>query len=428
MKQLKHKYHVVVIAAFVLMLLWQLFLRFCTLSPNTNYQQFASIENNNNVWTSFDFSVSKYYNDKKEGTNRYHLCYCYDKENEAIYFLEEDTIPKRIIQITSDTLRVVDFIYRELSSFNKGAFRYQGTWYWLYKDETYSKMQFLPFYTSCLPTSMRPDNEKYNIIMTKTFDTIVSNVKSKVIIGRTLNHNEYNETTSKFDIPCHYSCSTWINSNSFEVDSVTAVLIGKNAPKRIIKYELNNINHHNMANYYDSVFNFNNPCYKDFSVHNDSNPPISRLTTSCRIISKELMEFPIVSLNMDTISISEKSNWLLLDLWSFNCPSCIKALELFGMEKDTIGKYHLETKEISILSINYSSDNMELINKVANKTNTADIMYSAKGLNTLISIPTLGYYYLLSPNKEIVYETSYLGDYSELLKVKADYERQHQKE
>lgn len=408
------------------MLLWQLFFRFCTLSPNTSYQQFASIENNNNVWTSFDLSVSKYYNDKKESTNRYHLCYCYDKEHETIYFLEEDTIPKRIIQITLDTLRVVDFIYRELSSFYKGVSRYQGTWYWLYKDETYSKMQFLPFYTSCLPNSMRPDNEKYNIIMTETFDTIISNVKSKVIIGRTLTHNEYNETTNKFDIPCHYACSTWINPNSFEVDSVTAVLIGKNAPKRRIKYEIKNVNHYNMAHYYDSVFDFNNPSYKDFSVHNESTPPISRLTTSSRIISKELLKFPIVSLNMDTISISEKSNWLLLDLWSFNCPSCIKAIELLGAEKDSLGKYSLQDNGINIISVNYSSDNLELIQKVADKTNTKDIMYSAKGINTLISIPTLGYYYLLSPNQEIVYETSFLGDYSELLKAKSNYEKQHQ--
>lgn len=35
----------------------------------------------------------------------------------------------------------------------------------------------------------------------------------------------------------------------------------------------------------------------------------------------------------------------------------------------------------------------------------------------IINIPTLGYYYLVSPNKEIVYETGDLGDYEEILKI-----------
>ena len=44
----------------------------------------------------------------------------------------------------------------------------------------------------------------------------------------------------------------------------------------------------------------------------------------------------------------------------------------------------------------------------------------------VISIPSLGYYYLISPDRQIVYETSDLGDYSELLEAKANYEMQHQ--
>ena len=59
------------------------------------------------------------------------------------------------------------------------------------------------------------------------------------------------------------------------------------------------------------------------------------------------------------------------------------------------------------------------------KTNTSDIMYSAKYINGVISIPYLGYYYLVSPEKTIVWHSDSLGDYSELLKAKANYEKQH---
>ena len=58
---------------------------------------------------------------------------------------------------------------------------------------------------------------------------------------------------------------------------------------------------------------------------------------------------------------------------------------------------------------------MEIIAKRASKTKSEDIMYSGKGIGTTINIPTLGYYYLVSPDKEIVYETGDLGDYSEII-------------
>ena len=63
---------------------------------------------------------------------------------------------------------------------------------------------------------------------------------------------------------------------------------------------------------------------------------------------------------------------------------------------------------------------------MAIKTNTTDITYCAQGLMPLLTIPYLGYYYLVSPDKQIVYETSDLGDYNELLEAKANYEKQYQ--
>ena len=53
-------------------------------------------------------------------------------------------------------------------------------------------------------------------------------------------------------------------------------------------------------------------------------------------------------------------------------------------------------------------------------------MYSGKGIGGVIELPYLGYFYLISPDKEVVYDSSNLGDYSELLKAKSDYEKQHQ--
>ena len=111
-----------------------------------------------------------------------------------------------------------------------------------------------------------------------------------------------------------------------------------------------------------------------------------------------------------------------MNLWSLNCPSCIENLNNYEHEIDSLGYRILEKEGIEILAINYSTDNMELLNDIAKKTNSKDIIYSAKGFNGCISIPYLGYYYLISPDKKVVFKDYKLGDYSELLKAKEKYE------
>ncbi len=93
-----------------------------------------------------------------------------------------------------------------------------------------------------------------------------------------------------------------------------------------------------------------------------------------------------------------------------------------GIEKDSLPARILEKEGIRILAIEHRSDNLEIIGKVADKTGSGDIIYSAKGIGTAISIPYLGYYYLLSPSKEIVLETGDC-DYDKILKAKREYER-----
>ena len=74
------------------------------------------------------------------------------------------------------------------------------------------------------------------------------------------------------------------------------------------------------------------------------------------------------------------------------------------------------------MAINYLSNNMNKIGEIATKTSTCDIVYSAKGMRQFISIPYLGYYYLVSPSKEIVLGSGDC-DYSKLLEAKREYER-----
>ena len=170
----------------------------------------------------------------------------------------------------------------------------------------------------------------------------------------------------------------------------------------------------------DSIFNFDDTKYSQFTRRYGG-----REGTTNTELNEEIAAYPIVGMHQDTTTINQAEGWVLLNFWSFNCGPCIENLKKIGMEKKEAGERVLEKEGISIYAINHRSDNLEKIKEMGEKTNTSDIMYSAKFINGVISIPYLGYYYLVSPEKTIVWHSDSLGDYSELLKAKANYEKQH---
>ncbi|MBQ8223694.1 MAG: redoxin domain-containing protein [Bacteroidales bacterium] len=143
----------------------------------------------------------------------------------------------------------------------------------------------------------------------------------------------------------------------------------------------------------------------------------TNITTKRMSLGDELLDYPLVNLEGDTTSIREQEGWVLLNFWTTGCEPCIKNLMKRSAEKDSLGYIILENEGVRILAIEHKSNNMEIIAKRAYKTKSEDIMYSGKGIGSIINIPALGYYYLVSPNKEIVYETGDLGDYEEILKI-----------
>lgn len=130
----------------------------------------------------------------------------------------------------------------------------------------------------------------------------------------------------------------------------------------------------------------------------------------------------MISLTNDTSYLKNETGYVLLNFWSFSCPSCINNLNKYKIETDSLGYRKLEERGIKILAINYLSSNMVKMSEIANKTKTNDIIYSSKGMHNFFKLPCQGYYYLLSPSKEIIFETSNLGDYTDLLEAKKNYE------
>lgn len=189
-----------------------------------------------------------------------------------------------------------------------------------------------------------------------------------------------------------------------------------------IEYVFSEYNFGNRSSLIDSIFNFGDAKYKQFSRRYGF-----RQKSMNTVLNDETATFPIIGINQDTITISQTEGWILLNFWDFHCAPCIENLNRYGIEEKEAGKRLSENEGITIYAFNHRSDNFEKIKAIGEKTNTLDIMYSAKNMDTVISIPYLGYYYLIAPDKYIVWHSEFVGDYSELLKAKAEYEKQHYK-
>ena len=343
----------------------------------------------------------------------YDVSYCFDKNKNRVYFISDDSLQLHLI--TCDSVSCIDFESRNIEN---------------YKQERY----VFGCRSNCIGWHT-PLN--YNVLLPKEMtmpvpasvyqklDTIMGDGQVRKYASCGPKIMKYNRETGEYDIEGYQDINFWLNRNNHLLDSVVAIdyLTSPDEFQTKITYRVLATTFDDKSQFFDSIFDFKANSYNEFLYIDDDNfRPVAAANTP---INPELFSFEMKSLDLSVSFLNDYDSWLLLDLWQFRCPSCIDQLKAYKHEQDSLGYRILEHEGIRIFAINYISDNMELIGKVADKTGTTDIIYSAKGLNTIVSLPTLGYYYLLSPDKEIVYESSSLGDYSELLKAKEAYEKKH---
>mgnify|MGYP005609815373 FL=1 len=176
-------------------------------------------------------------------------------------------------------------------------------------------------------------------------------------------------------------------------------------------YTFYDFSYENRQNYIDSVFNYDNKEYEKYSRYDVANPePYYSLDT---IVTDKLLDFPIVDLKNDTTTLREQNSWVLLYFWRCE-DSHIEQLEKYVQEKDSLGYRILENEDVRIMAIEPSSNNMEYIERVADKYDCEDIIYSAKEIYNAIDV-LYHKYYLISPDKKVVYKNWNIEDYEEII-------------
>ena len=365
-------------------------------------------------WTNFELVKNIKFNGEFHSKTSYY--FYFNNDSQHPYFVVEDTVRQCFTKIGDDVL-VVNNQGRELARYhntinNNALFiAYQAG------QDIYN---YLPFYLMSWPKkyweSYLPKVEEVN-------DTTINGVVCKDLVTYSQGF-EYNEATEEFDIPKNFECHTWINTETSNIDSVIAFTVTNNDYQEEYKFYVKSLNFDDKSRCFDSVFNFDNEQYREYSRHSESFIQFEYCGTQTNDMLS-MLDYPIISLKNDTTTLNDTKDFILLNFWCINCPNCLDNLREYKHQKDSLGYRIIEKNDIRIMAINYLSDNPDINSKIAGKTDSEDIIYSAKGIRRFVNIPFLGYYYLLSPDKKLIYETSNLGDYSELLKAKETWEKQH---
>lgn len=258
-------------------------------------------------------------------------------------------------------------------------------------------------------------------------DSIIDGTEYKILQRIKNNTRAFNKETGKYDIPMFYVVDYYFNETSNCIDYICATPVDcpENAAWKnefYIKYN-NVIDRDLIAN----TFDFNSEQYKNHSRHNDDFWPYSKSYSSTKQseLLEKVLDFSIVSLNNDTTSIGQEKGWLILDFWFIGCPGCVKWMRSLKTEKDSLGYRILEKEGVKIMLINPLSNNFDVLKTFADDYFVRDIVYHAKGLGNIFNIRPMPKYFLISPDKQIVYKSETLSDYAPLLQAQKDYEQKH---
>lgn len=377
------------------------------------FEQYAQTISNKSDWLSF--TVEHKLNGEETWSNNVSLCY---KPDEQACYLYEEYAP---VKISHDGFYMYNPDENSLFMLRHCEGKDTDSPYLSYKSTVESTR--LSYLSSLFLSPMKDMKPDCQLSFTTVSDTVIRGTPCYRLTALTPESQwTYRRGDSIVKGVSQDLCHFYINKKTEMVDSLTAVeQLDTTRARKYSSAVLKNISLDDRSRFYDSVFDFNSDRFRNFTVYDEYMWSYGDHPTNS--VTDELLNFPVVNLKNDTIYLKDEDGCVLLNLWTFSCSSCIENLYRYKKQTDSLNYRVLEKEGIKIMAINYLSNNMNKIGEIATKTSTCDIVYSAKGMRQFISIPYLGYYYLLSPSKEVIYESSNLGDYSKLLEAKREYER-----
>lgn len=355
---------------------------------NKKFKNQAETLADEHEWVSFKFKDMHYSNDSLLFEDESEVIIRYDGKRSLLFYN----------QYGIETMYLLDDdYYKKIEKPEGSLIKYENTIFDFSRHyDALGKYGFIPRYFYHIPYYFYPIDFAHSMSITQLFNGF----DERMIDGEPYNVYKFDDKEHRIKL--------YVNAATNIMDSAYSEMYQYSSK---VYYSFYDFSFENRQAYIDSIFNFNNKEYEKYSRYDVANPePYYSLDT---IVTEKLLDFPIVDLKNDTTTLREQNSWVLLYFWRCEY-SNIEQLERYVQEKDSLGYRILENEDVRIMAIEPSSNNMEYIERVADKYDCEDIIYSAKEIYNAIDV-LYHKYYLISPDKKVVYKNWDIEDYEEII-------------
>ena len=267
------------------------------------------------------------------------------------------------------------------------------------------------------------DYSLYNVTLginfSRMFDTVINNVLFTAVSRDDTTSHFYNDETEKFDIPNFYTISYYYNTVEKRLQYIHSRPMDYpgNRAKLFDDYKIEiNITFEDNRRIIDSIFDFEQDMYKNYSRHNNTdNLPIS---WTYHYVKKEtlndtVLDYPIVSLHDNrTTTLRNQEGWTLVYFWSTGCKPCLKTIKELSENTKKIGLQYIEEHNINFMMVNPLAGNAESIKRYVERYGINHVIYHSKGFSNIFKTNVFPTIILISPDKKTFYRLNSLDDLS----------------
>ena len=126
--------------------------------------------------------------------------------------------------------------------------------------------------------------------------------------------------------------------------------------------------------------------------------------TTNTVLTDEVLDYPIVSVNNDTTTIRRQEGWLLIDFWFTGCRPCIEQMQKISTQESDIDLNFFAEHSITLMMINPLAGSAASIASFGERYQISGLLYHAKGLASVFGIKRMPRLMLISPDRKSYYD------------------------
>lgn len=277
-------------------------------------------------------------------------------------------------------------------------------------------MLHIDYFPQLIMQKKATDTEFMYILFNNIFDTVINNV-SYTAISYDKKRHFYNDSTESFDIPNYITITYYYNNVEKRLQYIHSRPMDYPGNEAWEKKKIEvNITFEDNRNIIDSIFNFDQEKYKNYSRHNNTDSlPISWTyhNVESEKLNDTVLDYPIVSLaDGNTTTLRSHNGWTLLYFWTLGCRPCFEEMDSLSNNSQKISLAYMEKHNIKLMMINPIAGNTETLLPVVGRFNINHILYHSKGFGNIFGTYKYPTIVLISPEKKTFYRLKTIDEVS----------------